>query len=332
MTAQTRPSLTVIILTYNEEANIAQSLRSVADWAEAVFVLDSFSTDRTVERARDHGAVVVQREFAGYASQRNYALANLPITTEWVLFLDADEWVPNDLRDEITSRIQSGPKENGFLLRYRLIWNGVWIRRGYYPTWILRLFRHGVAKCESREVNEHLVVEGQIGRLWHDFIHEDRKGIGAWIAKHNAYATVEATELLRGSRAGYLDARLLGSQAQRKRWLRYRVWGRLPPLLRPFVYFVYRYVLLGGFLDGREAFVFHFLHALWYQFVIDLKYLELRTAHRVTVQVAPQDGRGSDYREDASRSVSTGDAVTARTILTNGAALEGPVSGRGTDT
>ena len=158
---------------------------------------------------------------------------------------------------------------------------GRWIRRGYYPSWILRLFRYGKGRCEDRAVNEHLIVDGKTGHLRNDFMHEDRKGVTEWIAKHNGYATREAREIVQhaGPRWDYreIDVRLFGTQAQRKRWLRYKVWNRLPPLIRPFFYFFYRYVLQGGFLDGRAAFVFHFLQALWYPMMIDVKYLELKS-------------------------------------------------------
>ena len=157
------------------------------------------------------------------------------------------------------------------------MWMGRWIRRGYYPSWMLRLFRYGKGRCEDRAVNEHLIVDGVTGHLRNDFMHEDQKGVTDWIAKHNSYATLEALELMNTRSApGYreIDARLFGTQAQRKRWLRHRAWNRMPPLIRPFFYFFYRYVLTGGFMDGREAFVYHFLQALWFPMLIDVKYLE----------------------------------------------------------
>lgn len=270
----------VIILTYNEEVNIAQALDSVVGWAREVHILDSLSTDRTVEIARQCGAHISQNKFVDFAKQRNHALEYLPIRSEWVLFLDADEWLPNALKHEIGALIAANPQENGFYINRRLIWMGRWIRRGYYPSWILRLFRYGKGRCEDRAVNEHLIVDGSTGRLRNDFIHQDRKGVTDWIAKHNGYATREAQELFNTRTARdyrEIDARLFGTQAQRKRWLRLRVWNRLPPLIRPFFYFFYRYVLAGGFLDGKAAFVYHFLHALWYPLLIDAKYLELRS-------------------------------------------------------
>jgi hypothetical protein len=141
------------------------------------------------------------------------------------------------------------------------------------------LFRYGKGHYGERAVNEHLLVEGKTGKLRNDFMHEDSKGVTDWIDKHNGYATLEAQELLKTPFAPgdqEIDPSLFGAQAQRKRWLRQKVWNRLPPLIRPFFYFFYRYVLAGGFLDGKEAFVYHFLHALWYPLLIDVKYLELK--------------------------------------------------------
>src|SRR5579884_69941 len=191
-----RANLTVIILTYNEEKNIGQVLDSVCNWTKQIFIVDSFSTDRTLEIAKKYDCIIVQHQFEDYARQRNFAL-DLQITTEWVLFVDSDEWLPDDLKREISMVIASNPEENGFYLKWRLMWMGKWIRRGYYPTWILRLFRYGKARCEDRGINEHLLVEGKIGYLKSDFIHEDQKGIEDWIIKHNRYAAREASELFK---------------------------------------------------------------------------------------------------------------------------------------
>ena len=112
-----------------------------------------------------------------------------------------------------------------------------------------------------------------------DFIHEYRKGVGDWIAKHNHYATAESQVMLDARTAAdyrEIDVRLFGTQPERKRWVRYKIWNRLPPLIRPFIYFFYRYVLAGGFLDGREALAYHFLQGLWFPMLIDIKYLELK--------------------------------------------------------
>lgn len=281
-----KADVSVIILSYNEEPNLPQALGSVCGWSRQVIVLDSFSADRTVEIALEFGCEVYQQSFENYARQRNYALT-LPIRSEWILFLDADEWLPQALKDEIGRKMLFSPGENGFYIKRKMIWMGRWIRRGYYPTWILRLCRNGKAWCEERGVNEHLLVDGTVGFLEQDFIHEDRKGLSEWIAKHNRYATLEAEELLKradGESQREIPARLFGMQAERRRWLRHNVWERMPPLVRPFFYFLYRYGLRGGFLDGREAFMYHFLQALWFPLLIDAKYMELKRKARITNQ------------------------------------------------
>jgi glycosyltransferase involved in cell wall biosynthesis len=269
--------ISVVILTYNEESNIAQALESVQGWARQIFVLDSYSTDRTLEIASLYPCTIVQNRFEDYSKQRNFALEQLPITSEWVFFLDADEWVPRELKEEISALVSSNPRENGFFVKWRLFWMGQWIRRGYYPTWVLRLFRFGKVRCEDRSVSEHLIVDGVTGHLKNDFIHEDHKGVTDWIAKHNGYAAREALELLKNPTADrQIDVRFWGTQAERKRWLRVRLWNNLPPLVRPVLYFIYRYIFRGGFLDGRAAFAYHFLQGLWFPMLIDIKYLEMK--------------------------------------------------------
>ncbi len=273
-----QPDVAVVILTYNEEANIRQALESVCGWASQVFVFDSNSTDRTLAIAKEFPCEVMQHPFENYGKQRNAALDRLPIKTQWVFFLDADEWAPLELKAEISQILLGAPEHDAYFVKYRLIWMGRWVRHGYYPTWILRLFRHGKGRCEARGINEHLVVPGTKGYLKHDLMHEDKRGLGRWVEKHNQYAAREAAELfaLRTSPNGTrLEGRLFGTQAERKRWIWSNVWTRLPPLVRPFAYFGYRYVGKGGFLDGKEALVFHVMQGLWYIMLIDAKYLEL---------------------------------------------------------
>lgn len=280
--------LSVIILTHNEEANLAQALNTVCGWAKRVFVVDSFSQDRTIEIARSRGCEVYQFAFENYARQRNRALHELPIDTTWTLFLDADEWMPEDLRTEIGRVIESNPEEVGFYLRRRFFWMKTWIRRGYYPTWILRLFRTGHAHCEDRSVNEHLRVDGGTGYLAHDFMHEDRKTISDWVAKHNGYAIREAHELLKGiDQSASKKVSFFGPQAERTRWLRERIYNQCPPMVRPFLFFSYRVFLRGGLLDGKWALVYHFLQAFWYPLLIDIYFLE----HKLCLAAHPPNSK-----------------------------------------
>ena len=272
-------TLAVIILTYNEEENITQALDSVVGWASEVFILDSFSKDKTLDIAKKYDCHIVQNKFEDFAKQRNFALDNLPISCEWVLFLDADEWLLDAIKREISDCIAGHPPENGFYLNRRFIWMGSWIKRGYYPIWTLRLFRYAHGRCEDRAVNEHLIVDGAIGYLKNDYMHEDKKNVSDWIGKHIDRARREALELFNTRTAEEyqeVEAELFGTQEKRKRWLRYNVWNKLPPLIRPIFYFIYRYIFAGGFLDGRNAFTYHFLQALWFPMLIDIMYIEMK--------------------------------------------------------
>jgi len=265
--------LTVVILTYNEEVNLPHALDNVKEFAKDVVVLDSYSTDKTLEIAESYGVRVYTRKFDDFSRQRKYALEVISYTTEWIFVLDADEFLTEQLKEEIKKTIGTTHLD-AFYIKRRFYWMGKWIRRGYYPTWLLRLGRTGSITCDERPINEHLVCKnGNVGKLKEDFVDFNRKSLADWISKHNHYSDREASQLLSQDESKEVY-KLWGSQYERKRWLRVKVWNKLPPLIRPFLYFSYRYIFRLGFLDGKEAFMYHFLHAFLYRILIDLKYLE----------------------------------------------------------
>jgi len=280
--SSTAPNLAVIILSYNEELNLDQALRSVCGWAREVFVLDSFSKDATERIANAHNCQFVQHAFRDYASQRNWALENLPITSDWIMFLDADEWPSPELKRNIEQTLAGESQFDGYEINRRFIWMGRWIKHGYYPVWILRVCRRGKGRYDAREINEHMVVDGPIGRLQGDLMHEDRRSLSFFIDKHNRYSDAESLEFFRASpeQHGYVKLDPFGSAAERNRWKRYHIYNRFPPLFRPVLFFIYRYIFRLGFLDGLAGFTFHFLHGLWYPMLIDMKYLEKKRAAR----------------------------------------------------
>ena len=271
--------VTVLVLTHNEELNVTDCLRSVG-WAAEVFVVDCGSEDRTVEIARALGAKVFSHPFEGYAKQRNWALENLPFSNEWVLMLDADERVPSALADEISRVVgTSDGTRAGYYIKFRFFFLGRWLKHGgLYPTWLLRLFKRHCVRIEERPMNEHAILDGEAGYLQNPFDHCDNRLLSRWIAKHDHYADLEADEYLRERFGrGYRDsipARFWGTQAERKRWIKLRVWNRLPLLVRPWLFFFRNYFLKGGFLDGPQGFAYHVLWSFWVRFLIDVKILE----------------------------------------------------------
>jgi glycosyltransferase involved in cell wall biosynthesis len=270
--------LSVLIPTLDEELNLPECLDSVC-WADQVFVVDSFSQDRTVEIARAAGAEVVQHAFESYSRQKNWALDSLPFAHEWVLILDADERVPPALRSEI-ERVLAHPSDcAGYYLNRKFIFLESWIRHaGWYPSWNLRLFRHRLGRYDDREVHEHVVLDGPAGYLRNDLLHLDRRPLEAFIARHNRYSTLEARARFavetRSEARARLPLKLLGSPVERKRLLRERVWPSVPA--KPLALFVYMYVLRRGFLDGRAGLALCAFHA-FQEFMVGLKLDELRS-------------------------------------------------------
>ena len=284
--------LTTLILTRDEERHIARAMGSVAGLGGRVVVVDSGSTDRTVEIARALGAGVLTHPWRNYATQFNWGLGQLPEDTGWVLRLDADEVVTPELAAQIAAILPTlGPEVEGVVVGRRMAFMGRVIRHGgLFPIRVLRLFRHGKGRCEDRWMDEHIKVAGQVADLSGEILDDNLNSLTWWTEKHNAYASREVVDLL-NLEFGFLPrdapADLGPGQAGRKRWLKERVYARLPGGLRALAYFLYRYILRGGFLDGREGLAFHVLQGFWYRFLVDAKLAEVRGVMRRDGRDAP---------------------------------------------
>jgi glycosyltransferase involved in cell wall biosynthesis len=268
--------LSVIVLTYNEEANLPACLDSLRGLPCTVFVVDSGSSDRTLEIAEGHSASIWHHDFDNYAVQRNWALDHLPIQTSWVLNLDADERLTPELRDEIKNLIELPPAGvSGFLLRRRTVFMGRWIRHGgHYPSYHLRLFRNGSGRCESRRYDQHFVADGVTTPLRHDYIDVVSSSLITWTMRHARWAALEAGELRSSTNTGrQVKPVLTGDPIQRRRWFR-NAYARGPLFARALAYWGYRYFLRLGFLDGREGLIFHFLQGFWFRFLVDAMIFE----------------------------------------------------------
>ena len=273
--------LTVIVPTFNEERNVTRALESVAGWAARVCVVDSFSTDRTLELCESFGDVcIVRHEFEDYGKQWNWALDNLPIETEWVMKLDADEAVTPKLRAEIEAALRTAaPDVAAFAVWRKVIFMGKWLRHTVGKCYDVRIWRHRRARFEERSVNEHLVVDGAIRRLKAPLLHEDRKGISAWVWRHNRYSTLEAREYFRS--ANGKGPRPSGKGITFRRFVKQCVWPWVP--FKPLAHFLHLYVLRLGFLDGREGLAYAQLRYFYY-YLIGLKKREHRRADRTPAQ------------------------------------------------
>jgi glycosyltransferase involved in cell wall biosynthesis len=278
--------LTVLLPVLNEEKNLPAALASVL-WAGELIVVDSHSTDRTAAIAKAYGAAVVQFAYDGTGpKKKSWALQNLTFRNEWVLILDADERVTRELREEIEDTIRTGSAD-GYCLDREFVFMGRSLRC-FRPNWNVRLFRHDGAGMEDlgltnlpgtgdNEIHEHIKIDGELGFLKNPLLHDDYRGIGPWIDRHNRYATWEAHLYMKfqNEPIGTSPMQFFHMDSfHRKRVLR-RVWAHLP--LRPFLRFVVWYFFRLGILDGRQGYVFCLLMA-WYELLVGLKIDELKKA------------------------------------------------------
>ncbi|BAY39624.1 putative glycosyl transferase [Nostoc sp. NIES-2111] len=278
--------VSVLIPAKNEEANLPACLDSLQR-ADEIFIVDSQSTDRSAEIAKNYGANLVQFHFNGrWPKKKNWSLDNLPFRNEWVLIVDCDERIPNELWDEIAQVIKQ-EEFTGYYLNRRVFFLGKWIRYGgKYPDWNLRLFKHKLGRYENlhtedvpntgdNEVHEHVVMQGKVGYLKQDMLHEDFRDIYHWLERHNRYSNWEARvyyNLITGEdQSDTIGANLFGEAVQRKRFLK-KVWVRLP--FKPLLRFILFYIIRLGFLDGKAGYIYGRLLSQ-YEYQIGVKLYEL---------------------------------------------------------
>lgn len=276
--------ITAVVLTYNEAQHIARCLQSIASVCDAVVVVDSHSDDATVGIARALGAEVLSHPFSNHAAQMNWALDQIAGRGGWVLKLDADEVVTAETVAHAQRCVETAPPEvDGLFVRRRIHFLGRRIRwGGIDPVWQLRLFRNGSGRSEMRWMDEHIEVNGSTRRT--DLVIDDvnLKPITWWTEKHNGYASREAVDILARENDDKRGATALHGQTRVKRWLKANIYLAMPPGLRASLYFLYRYVVRLGVLDGREGFYFHLLQGLWYRVLVDAKVYEIRRRMEAT--------------------------------------------------
>ena len=288
------PTLTAVILTYNESPHIERCTRSARRVADDILVVDSFSTDETVALARNLDARVIQHSWTDHAAQLNWALANGRIESDWVMRIDADEYLDEDLALSLPLALGGAAETiGGFEINRRIRFLGRTIRHGgMAPLRVTRVWRNGWAVCESRWTDEHMVLtRGRLARANGAFIDENLRPLTWWTKKHNDYSSREAIiQLDEQLQLGLNDPLPAGlnPQARRKRWLKTRVYARLPLGVRPWLYFFYRAVLRLGFLDGVRGMTFHTMQGLWYRLLVDAKVMEVRGAMKREGWDAPE--------------------------------------------
>ena len=277
-------SVAAIILTKNEEKHIARCIRSLEGVCDEVFVVDSFSTDRTCEIAESLGAKVYPHPWKNYATQFNYGVYQCPVRSEWIWRIDADEFLEGDIGIAVKKALAGcGSDVNGVYVRKRIDFMGhPLLHGGWYPTYHLKVFRKGHGDCENRWMDEHIrLFDGRTVTVEEgNQVDANLNDLTWWTEKHNGYAIREMVDMLMmefglDDKSKEVTPKLWGTGEQRKRWLKL-AYLRFPLFIRPFLNFFIRYILKAGFLDGKEGFIWHFLQGFWYRFLVDAKIYELK--------------------------------------------------------
>lgn len=277
--------ISVVILTYNEELHIGRCLDNVSLFAKDIFIIDSFSTDRTLQIVKEYpNVIVLQNKWENnYAKQFNWGLEHAPIKTEWVLRLDADEYLLPELIEELNERLDTLDDDiTGIIFNRRHYFMDKWMKRGIYPVKLLRLFRLSKGICEQRLMDEHIqLLEGKAIEFKYDFVDHNLNDLSWFCHKHVNYAIREAVDLLdiEYGLTG-LDLRSVKSgiskQALIKRNIKYK-YAKQPLFWRSFFYFCYRYFYRGACLDGKVGFIWTFMQGWWYRTLVDAKIFEIKT-------------------------------------------------------
>lgn len=280
--------LTVVILTKNEENNLEKCIESFKGIVKRFVIVDSFSIDGTKslceELSKVNNISFYENKFIDYATQLNWGIKNTNIDTKWTMRMDADEELTLELVDEIVN-ILPNIDENikGIVLKRRVYFMGKWIKHGgKYPELLLRIFRTGFGYCEQKLMDEHMILtEGDTTTFKYDIIDNNNKDLEWWTHKHNWYSNREVLDyqekVLNQSNVDQLiDDNSNNGQASRKRFIKNNGYYKLPLFLRAKLYFIYRYYIKLGFLDGKEGRIYHFLQAYWYRFLVDSKIYECK--------------------------------------------------------
>jgi glycosyltransferase involved in cell wall biosynthesis len=293
--------LTVVILTKNEEKNLRKCIESFCGIAKRFVIVDSFSTDGTEDLCKKLDSDLqksgskldfYQNKWVDYATQLNWGLTKTNITTEWSMRMDADEELMEELSQEIASELPKlNAGINGVILRRRVYFMGRWIKHGgRYPELLLRIFRTGKALCEQKIMDEHMILsDGETVEFKNDLIDNNIKDLEWWTNKHNWYSNREVLDHQMTVEKSLDKAKLLENgkstkQAKMKRIVKNNGYYGLPKFFRAHIYFIYRYYIKLGFLDGQEGRIYHFLQAYWYRFLVDAKIYECEKYNRAMEQ------------------------------------------------
>ncbi len=276
---------TFIVLAFNEEQHLPRLMKSLQPLGADVIVVDSGSTDSTIDIAQKSGAHVITNPFENHPKQWDFALRNIEIKTPWVVCLDSDHILLPELVNRLANFTDATVDRsvNGIYFNRKNYFKGKWIKHGgYFPKYLLKMFRVGFGHSDLNENMDHRFVVSGKTIIWNDgYLKEENlkeNKISFWIEKHNRYSDLVAEEEIERrntQRVQGVKPMFFGSPDQRIAYYK-SIWWRMPLFIRPVLYFVYRYFFQLGFLDGKQGMIFHYLQGFWFRFIVDVKIYELK--------------------------------------------------------
>jgi len=276
--------ISIVVLTYNESLNLDKCLNSVYDYVDEIVIVDSDSTDNTLEVASKFNSIIFSNKFETHNKQWLWALENIKLKNEWVMGLDADQAFTKELWDEI-SLLFNGNLENvdGIYINRKYIFRGQWIKHGgMFPKYLLKLFKKNKVLIDENElVDHHFYIKGNTINTKNYIVEENYKenNLSFWMSKHRKYAELFANEIIYSKSNKVITPDYKGNPDQQSLYLK-SLYSKFPLFVRPVLFFIYRYFIKFGILDGKQGLIFHTLHSLWFRFIIDKKIYNLKKNKR----------------------------------------------------
>lgn len=274
--------ITALILTKNEEINIKDCIESITNLVKRVVVIDSYSTDKTVEIASDCGAEVYQHSFENYAKQYMYGVEIAKVETVWMLRIDADERFTPESAKELEKLCDSNMNTDvaGITLRFKKNFLGKDLYHGgVYPWKKMNCYKTRYGTIENRNMDEHIILsEGRVIEMKSDCLHFDFKSLEFFVNKHNWYSSREALDYFEHAKRQTAKEKI-----DFKTWFKMSIYYKLPLGMRAHIYYLYRYYIRAGFLDGTEGKIYAFLQAYWYRYLVDAKIYEEKNKQKSNI-------------------------------------------------
>lgn len=270
--------LTAIVLTYNEEKHIERCIISLKNYVKNIILIDSFSSDKTIEIAKKYKVKFYKRKFINQSKQINWGLKNIRFKTKWLLRIDADEYLTCDLKKKLTNCLQSANKQiNSISFERKIKFLNKLLNYGATsPHKTLRVWRNGKGYCDKSLVDEQIITSGKSIHINGYLIDHNLKSLSWWLNKHKKYAIREANDYILKTKTPSLNLYNLKIKPFTQKNHKYKIYYKLPIILRPLIFFFYSYIIKLGFLTGWQGFIFYFFQTLWFRFMVDLNIIKIK--------------------------------------------------------